>query len=598
MRLLDYFRKNLGIKLIWVIVVSSILLNLDATRYELTSNYNLIDHPFYGIFLSPFSDVRYGHYVARKFFLVLVALFVFVYWAAKQKNILRLLRANLVYIIFIGSFLLLLRILTYDFWFYNDDLRFFQFHLFAPTQENFNPQASWGPIGLHPVAMFLLVIRWFGTDYFLYNSLGLLFYFLSSVAIFTLSRKLQLGKFVATAAAIFFLSSPTYFQGRLLIGEVINSPISLLLVLLSILMLLNRFLPGSLIFAAAALEYGVAKTYFIALPLTLFVLFLLPKRSSLLQILKERRLVAFIISIWLMSLVYLQTFARAPSSSGKSLGIDQLYVFGDVLSSVTVPLWVSYPLVHLLNLVLNGWIYITFGLGMLVLVFFVLSWLFFIVRKQTVGSRLVLIGLSIILPTVAVGSYMGVRVDHNVAKLVSYQLTGQIPGGATGYGFFPTLGLTFILLGFATVVKRKGFRVLLAILILFNTIISVSSDYKWRNSQYSLVQRRYNEQLEKILPRDGIDRYIFIPSKERVFFENVRNFGSVYQGNHGFFVFLDAKDFAKALEDKGDKNVHIYFLSSKVGSDYKIDDYSDKIRSTSFSNLPKVIEQVSLSLGL
>ena len=46
---------------------------------------------------------------------------------------------------------------------------------------------------------------------------------------------------------------------RGLIGEIINSPFVLLLVLLSFIMLSYKFIPGALIFAAAALEYGVAK---------------------------------------------------------------------------------------------------------------------------------------------------------------------------------------------------------------------------------------------------------------------------------------------------------------------------------------------------
>jgi len=205
-----YFKEGRSSKLIWIIVLSSILFNLGATRFELTTNLNLEDHTFYGIFLAPFSDIRYGHFIARKLFLVVIAFIVLGIWLIKQKNLLENLKKTLRYFIFIGLILALSRILTFDFWFYNDDIRFFQFHTFAPTQENFNPQASWGPIGFHPIAILLLALNWFGINYALYNILGLAFYFLAGTAIFILVNKLQKDKFTSLAAAIFFLTTPTY----------------------------------------------------------------------------------------------------------------------------------------------------------------------------------------------------------------------------------------------------------------------------------------------------------------------------------------------------------------------------------------------------
>lgn len=600
MRILKkFFKKKHGVKLVWIVVIFSIVLSVNGTRLELRSSMNLADHPAYGILFAPFADIRYGQFIVKKLFLVVVAFVVFGFWLKTQKNFIQVLKNNLKYIVFIGLFLAISRILTFDFWFYNDDIRFFHYHLFAPTQLNFNPQASWGPIGFHPISIFLLVIRWFGTNYALYNILGLLFYFLAGTAIFVLLEKIQKNKFISVAGTLFFLTTPTYFQGRLLIGEIINSPFSLLLVVLSIIMLLCKFIPGALIFAAAALEYGVAKTYFIALPLMLFTVFFSgTDKSQLLHFLKNRKLIFFVIALCLISLVYKSAFFGAPSSQGKLLDINGLFVFGDVLMAVTLPYGISHPLVRLLSLVLHGWIYITAVLGFLVIGVFAVIGIISYFKKQTLTAKLIAIGLSIILPTAAIASYMGVRVDHNVQKLVLYHITSQIPSGATGYGFFPALGLTFILAGLAYAINNKVFKVFFVIFILFNTTISISSDYKWRKSQYSLVQRKYDEQLQKILPRDGIDKYIYMPSAQRQFFEGVRTFGGVYQGDQGFFIFSNSKDFAQALiANKADKN-HIYFLSANGEPNYEIYNYSDKIRSTNYDFIAPLVESLNLEFRI
>lgn len=594
----NFFERNRSVKLVWVIVIFSILFSLYGTKIELSGG-NLVDNPVFQVLLSPLDNVRYGHQIARKLFLVVIAFLVFGYWLSKQKKSFTLIKINFKYIIFIGLFLFLSRILTFDFWFYNDDIRFFQFHAFAPTQLNYNPQASWGPIGFHPIAIFLLVLRWFGTNYALYNTLGLFFYFLGGVAIFALLEKIQKNKFVSVTGALFFLTTPTYFQGRLLIGEIINSPFSLLLVILSILLLLYKFIPGALIFAAAALEYGVAKTYFIALPLTLFAIFFVnPGKNIFTSFFQNKKAIVFSGVLFFLSLIYKSAFLQAPSSSGKTFDLNELFVFGDVMLATTVPYGISYPLVHLLNLILNGWLYITSLLGFLVIIGFALAGVITYFKKQTLSAKLIVIGLSIIVPTVAIGSYMGVRVDHNILKLVQYHITNQIPSGATGYGFFPAFGLTLILVGLNIAINKKSFKVFVCLFILFNTIISISSDYKWRKSPYSLVQRKYDEQLEKILPRDGIDKYIYMPSAQRQFFEGVRTFGGVYQGDQGFFIFSGSKDFAQALKETKGKNVHIYFLSSEGEPNYTIHDYSDRISPVNTDSLEKKIESLHLEFGL
>jgi len=173
-----FLTTNLSYKLVWLIVILSILLNLIGTRFELQGQ-NLIDNPFFKTLLSPFNDIRYGHFVARKLFLVVIAILVFGYWLKNQKDLLQQIKKNVKYLFFIGLPLVLSRILTFGFWFYNDDTRFFSYNLSAPTLPNYNPQVMWGPIGFHPIALIFPALHWFGTNYTLYNALGLFFYFLA-----------------------------------------------------------------------------------------------------------------------------------------------------------------------------------------------------------------------------------------------------------------------------------------------------------------------------------------------------------------------------------------------------------------------------------
>ena len=606
MRILEIFKLQPKHKLIWCIVVPSIILNLVATNYLLTTNLNLIDHPFFGLFLAPFDQVRYGHYIARKLFLVTIAFLVFGYWLLGQKGVLKAVRDNIKYVVIIGFVLFVTRILTYGFWFYNDDLRFFHYHLFAPTQPLYNPQAMWGPVGLHPIAIFTLVLSWFGTNYTLYNSLGLFLYFLAGCALFVLISKLQKSKFISLTSTLFLLTTPTYFQGRLLIGEIINSPFILLLVLLTIYMLLRKFLPGALIFFAASLEYGVAKSYFLALPLTLLVAFFLwPKKRNKSATRQKLGLAMFVIAIWSISAVYFPAFFRAPSFGNLGLTsivelikLDQIFVFGDVLMSVNLSYVITYPLIHLLSLIFNGWIYITVVLGFLIIACFSVTAVLSYIHDKKFSAKLIVTALSIIVPTATIASFMGVRIDHNVQKLVTYSNNGNVPSGATGYGIFPALGLVLILVALGQITKKKIYSILVVILLLLNIVGSVAADYKWYKSAYGFPQRRYNDQLQGILLRDGMKKYVFVSSQQRLFFEGVRTFSSVFQGDQGVYVFMSEEDFTEALKENFANKEQIYFLASEAEPDYQVFDYSDKIRSIPFDrlspNLKKLVGELKL----
>lgn len=594
----NFFQNNFSYKVVWLVVIFSILLSIIGTRYELAGG-DLRNHPYIGILLTPFDHVRYGHYIARKFFLVVIAFLVFGYWLTTQRELLLRIKSNLKYIIIIGVSLFSSRILTYGFWFYNDDTRFFQYHLFAPTQPNYNPQGVWGPIGSHPIAIFLLVIRWFETNYSLYNTLGLFFYFLAGIVIFVLTNKLQNSKFVSLVAAVFFLTTPTYFQGRLLIGEIINSPFILSLVILSIYFLLQRFIPGALIFTAAALEYGIAKTYFIALPLTLFTIFFTGFTSNLSRaFIQKKALIFFLVALLLISLVYIPAFSIAPAagSVGKIITFDKLIVFGDVLLAVTLQHSLSQPLVKYISLMLNQWIYTSASFGFLMIFNFAMVGLIAFFRGKKSAAKLITIGLSIIIPSAAIGSLMGVRVDRNVQKLVEYVINDPIPIGATAYGILPALGLTFILIGIGCLLKPKVFKIFALVLILINIFSSFLYDYRWLESPYAYPQRRYDEQLQQILPRDGIAKYVYVPPKERPFYQSVVTFGSIYQGDQKLYTYMDSDEFVSDLKRNSPPADHLYFLITSGKPKYKIYDYSNKIRNISYNKLEASLQSLTIEL--
>jgi len=601
---MEYLLKKVFVhknKLIWILTMTSILFSLGATRFELTSNQNLSNHPFYGLFLAPFGDLRYGYYVARELFLPVIAFIVFVYWLSTQKKILRFTKENLRYFFLIGFLLVTSRILTYGFWFYNDDIRFFHWQYAAPTLPNFNPNSFWGPVGLHPIAIFLIVLNWFGTNYTLYNSLGLFFFFLAGVTIFVLVNKIQNNKFISLVAALFLLTTPTYFQGRLLIGEIINSPFILILVILSFYMLLQRFFPGALIFTAAALEYGIAKSYFIALPLTLFALFF-PVSWSFRERIKKNWL--FILYVLSISAVYKPAFFAAPSYQNLSLtsamqlyNLDRLFVLGDVLMSVSLSYIFSYPLVHLLSLIFNGWIYITATLGFLIIGSFAIVSFISYFKNKKLSAKLILLCLSIVVPTALVASFMGVRVDHNVQKLVLYSNNGNVPSGATGYGIFPALGLTLAFVALGYILKKRTFRVLAIILILLNIIGSIVADYRWLKSAYSFPQRRYNEQLQQILPKDTAKKYVFVPGRHRPLFEGIRAFSNVLRADQGVLVFMGSDDFVDALKKDNVNSKDIFYLISSGMPKYDISDYSDRVRGVPYERLAPTIESLTAEVA-
>lgn len=583
--------KRIRENIIWIVVITSILLNIIATRYEL-AGHNLVDHPYLGILLYPFSNVRYGYYVARKLALSVIAFLVSGYWLSRQKGVVAAIQKNKKYLIAIGMVLLFSRILTYGFWFYNDDTRFFNYHLYAPTLPNYNPQSVWGPFGFHPIAILLLVIRWFGTNYTLYNTLGLVFYFFAGVLIFVFLNKVQKNKFVSFLAAIFFLTTPTYFQGRLLIGEIINSPYILILIVISFYFLFQKFLPGSLIFAAAALDYGVAKSYFIAIPLTLFAIFVVKLKP-------KSKLFLYIVTLFLMSYVYKPAFFGAPGGPGtlsELLNQDALIVYGDVLQSVILPHGIAFPLIQLFNLIFNGWIYINTVLGFSLIASFFVMGVVAYRKKKHVTFYIILIGLSIIIPTAALGSLKGVRVDRNVEKLVEYFIHSQTPTGATGYGFFPALGLTFIFVALASLLKRKGFKIFAFSIIFINLITSMAYDYKWLNSPYSLPQRKYDSQLKNVLHRDGIGKYVYVPSKQRPLFQGVETFVNIFQGDQTYYLSMDSDEFVAFLEKDKPSSEQIYYFITSGKPDYKIYDYSNKIRNIPYDELAPIIQSLNKEL--
>jgi hypothetical protein len=591
---MESIKKWIKHNLIWLVVLVPILISLLGTQYEL-AGFDIRNHFLWGIILSPFNNLRYSNYIIRKFFLVTIAFFVLVFWLKKQKTILPALKNNYIYLVAMGLILVISRILTFNFWFYSDDLRFFNWQLYAPTLPHFDPQSHWGPYQTYPIAFFLLFINIFKTNYTLYNILGIFFYFLVGIAIFTLGNILQKNKFISFIAALFFLTTPTNFQGRLLVGEIVGSPFAILLILISLCLLLKKFLPGSLIFAAAALEFGVARTYIVALPLTLFAIFFIFNQADQGKVkVSKRALLFLVVSVIGISLLYLNSFLPAvPKSRLLEGGVTgKVAVFGDVLLAVITPLSLSQPLIKLLNPLLHNWVYLTTALGFLSALVIFLIGLAALIKKRFFAAKLITIGLSIVLSTAFISSLMGVRVDRNVLKLAEYVINSTIPTGATGYGILPALGLSIILIGVGLLVKNKIFVVLSLSLIIVNITSSYVYDFRWMRSPYGIPQRKFNDQLQNILFRDGIKKYIFVPPSQQPFYQGINTFADIFQGDQVFYRENDLDTFVKTIAKEKPPADHIYFLSTNGYPKYDVFDYSDKIRNVPTNKLSQTLRSL------
>lgn len=533
--------------LLWIVVFVSIYINFSGVMATLPI----------------LKDVRYGDYLGQRWFLTIIAFFIFAIYLYRQTNIFRKLKENLFAILLIALALIVARWFTFDNWFYYDDFRILSHH-FAE-----DPGVGCCGTGYYGFGIIYFVIRFFGPIFELYNGLALFIFFLAGGAIYFLANQLQKNKYISLISAIFFVTTPTYFQETLSMNEFLGDGFSLLLFVLAIHLLIARFWPGAVIFTAAALEFGFSRTHFIALPLFLIGLFVIPKTKS------ERVSWALtLLSFPTLTYFYMRLLGSTGSNISQILEERAIVIFDVILGVVLSPIF--YPIVALFRWVSRDFIYLSILLGVLFIIFFLSlsTWLF--IKSKFLPAKNILFGLSIIITSVLLPTLIGSRIFYQIKDMNrQYHPTLIEPVSATGYGLFAALGLSLIIVGLGQIIQRRLFIKFMVILILLNMMVFIKSD-RDRIISYAFKLRSMNTQLQKILPSDKQPKIVFIPGGRHLW-DGIFYYRAIYGAKEKIEMAQDPKEFAQLLDKYQPALDHIYLLAIDTET-YHIFDLSDKLR--------------------
>lgn len=555
-------------KLIWILIISAIALNF----FDIVAALPL------------FEDIRYGHMLAKKLFLVAVALGIAFYWLSRQKGLLKQIKQSLSYVMLIGLALLLAHSLSFSRWFYFDDFRILSHHVAATDLHSVACCGS----GYFPLALFHVVIQFFGMNFELYNSFGLFLYFLIGLVIFALVKQLLKKNIIALLISIFFVTSPTYFHEILAVNEFTGNGSALLLFVIAIYFAFVKFWPGVIIFTAAALELGLSRTHFMPIPL-IFITWLFAgniKKSKLIMIIIP--IVLFLLALPYRNLIFgIDIFSRGL----KVPQWDVLYIYPDMVFGVIVPHELSYIIIRILRLFFEDLWYLSSILGGLVVVIFASATIWLIKQKKILPAKLIFIGLVIILGSLALPSMTGSRVERNL-KALTAQYTGIDPVRATSYGVFPTFGMVFIISGFAGLMSYKKFKSAIIVLIIFNTFTLINADRIWaRDQNYSLKTLTFR--LSKLFPEDGKIKIIHIPPHTRRLWDSLNTFQGLYRPKEEFLITgADRQEFLDLVNKYKLPASQLYFIKLHTES-LTIIDFSDQIRPYYPEEMQKLMDQLS-----
>lgn len=553
--------------MIWIFVIIAITINGINTIND--SNFHQF---FYSLDLVP-----YGHYIVKKWFLVIVALLTFIYWLTKKKDLFKNIKSNLLSSFFIGLALLAARFQSFQGWFWHDDYREMGYYYTNSNLVEFT----------YPLGIFFLVVRWFNLNFALYNGLGLVFYFLSGIFIYLISNQIQKRKYVSLLAALFFVTSPAYFQEWFLMINFIGNAFVLLLFLISFYLLLKNFLPGALIFAAAALEFGIVRTHFI--PFYLILAGLLFTSNKLFS---KRHLLNFLIKLspfLIIFLIYMHySLANLSFSSGNVIldfnhYLNYFFTIGNMLGEIAIPFFIFAPLMKLLGLIFNNWPYIPVVIGYLIVLILMFFTLFlFLFKKKVYVSKIFFLSLFIFVSAVIVPSLIGRRVSHTVEKFLEHNQTAPYPTVTTAYSIFSVFGLTLFFIGLGNIANPRMYKVGMLILIILNILTYIQSDRIWIQN-YAYPQRKENSQLIALLA-EAKPLYIYVvPSTDplmkhyqRHLWQGIRNFQLAFRPNQKINIYMYTKDFEDAIKKDQPSPTKIYYLQEDIS--YSIQNLSDKFR--------------------
>ncbi|MBI4058766.1 hypothetical protein HY404_00845 [Candidatus Microgenomates bacterium] len=556
------FKLKITHYLLWIVVIGSIF-----------SHQIFIKDDYFRRSLSFIQNIQYGDYLIQKWFLIPISFLTLLFWVISQKGLWKSFAKNLKPIIIIGVILLISHAASFQRWFEFDDYRVIGTHYdVIGTDHDYTMGLSnsvWYGIGF-----VYLVVRWFGTNFALYNITGLLIYFFIGITIFFIGKRVQNKSVVAVLASLFFITSPTYWRQILQMQEYIGDGFSLLLFSLAIYLLVSKFYLGAIIFYAAALEFGLSRLHYIAIPLLLISILLVAK-------IKSQRwewvltLLAFPLIFFLYWPVLVAMRPQVINYSNLLSNWPHLVRLADSIFAVSLPHALAYPLINTLRSWFPQAFYISSILGGVVVLGLVGLIVWLLKEKRFLAAKLIVIGEVMLIISMIGPTLSGIRMVQSIQPLTS-QYNDTFPIAPTSYGLSATFGMMIILLGLSLVIKYKIFQRLLIILILVNSLTMLHSDTEWAKI-YSAPERASNPQLMHLLPGNGKLKVIYASPPSEILSRYIYEFYELYRIREPIYIQNDAGEFIKLLEKYQPEKQEVYLFTQDPHT-YEIYDHSEKLR--------------------
>lgn len=563
-------------RLIWVAAIAAILFNLNWYFYS--TDQGAIDNPFFH--LAFFENIRYGRYIAWKFFLPLVSFIILTYLLIRnQTGFLVSIKKNLYSFYLLAVSLVLARIFSFRGWFIVDDYRIINQHIGSDDMQALGCCGT----GYYPIGLIYLVIRWFGINYDLYQVLGITLTFVIGITIILIGNKLQKNSKLSLLVAIFFATTTTYFNETISAFEITGNTFTLLLFSLSLLSLVFGAWPVAVTFAASALEFGFTRSHFIFLPLFFAAFLLIPVGTA-----SKKAKVFGLGTLLLLTLVYasptIKGLAVSVASSPDTL-TGLFLIILDMVVGVALPIGIAFPVFYLLQFLTFKFLYTSIVLGAGIIIGSLLLMYRFFKAKEYQATKIVLVGLVIMVSGIFMPAVTGSRVFKEISSL-SRQYVSDLPTAATAYGLFSSYGVAILILGLGIGFKSKWFNRLLFVIVIINIITFARSTWLF-TKEYTLPQRNINAQLNKILPRDGQPKIILMPPSQGIFNTSINLFQGTFRINEKYIIAGEEDDLAELIEKNAVSRRQIYFLQI---------DENKNVMDLSSEKLPGIISKMESGL--
>lgn len=591
----DYFIKKLKIIIyhpnrnLWLIVLSALFLNIVFNLHLVFTYFqgalNVSGKHYLEWLFFPLDNVRYGHYLAKKLYLPIIAFILLFIWVIKRVRILQLLRENLFQVIFILSALFVSRFYTFQHWFFLDDYRFLGFkYVYVPTGDiQYVPCCG----DLYTVqALMMLVMKLFGNNFYPYNLLGLIIYFFIGIFIYLICLKLQKSKQVALLLSLFFITVPTYFYATLAMVDFIGDSFTLLLFVISLYFLITKYYAHALIFTLASLEFGLSRSHIIPVPFILTAFFFATP--------KERKKVLAMSLLLIISILPYFPLIIGRSGGNELKLVNYLfnpeyltYLF-NMLTHVIFPFRVLGPIISLLNS-LYASNYLAPFLGLITLISLIYFAVLTHIKKCYKTSKLIIIGISLILLSVVFPPIAGVRNDARIVDYTKDTILAYMPSVTTGYGLFPALGIVLILIGISLIIKNLSiFKKALIVLTIIDSLSFISADYNW----YKLIsykQINISEGLNSVLSRDGKVKLILLTKKGQTVWNDILRFRDIYGPVEKMILFENQEAWEKynKLNHPSIKQIYLFSYNDN-DSEQKLINLSEAYRNGKYQDWWKI----------